>query len=92
MSWCHGNAFYAGHPVVYERGGAEPVGGRCCVLHTPRYATAVRADDDADAADGIASMTREDLAAALARYEAAHPPRVADGPRSRQPRVQTTRG
>lgn len=89
VSWCHGNRVYAGHPVVYEREGAQPVNGRCCHLHTLQYARDVLAE--VGRADIPGSMTREGLAAELARYEAAHPPTSADGPRSRQPRVRATR-
>jgi hypothetical protein len=88
-SWCPGNRFYAGHPVVYERDGAAPVDGRCCALHTLQYARDVLAD--LDPADSPGSRTGDELAAALARYEASHPAGVVDGPRSRQPRVRAGR-
>jgi hypothetical protein len=89
VSWCPGNRFYPGHPVIYERDGAEPVEGRCCVVHSLRYARDVLAETDE--AGGRRRWNGEDIAAALARYEAAHPVRVAEGPRSRQPRARTAR-
>lgn len=88
VSWCHGNAFYEGHPVVYERGGAQQVEGRCCLQHTLSYAGAVLDEFAAATGRTRGAMTSGDLAAAIARYEAAHPPTVIDGPRSRHARVR----
>lgn len=89
VTWCPGNRFYPGHPVVYERNGAQPVNGRCCVAHTMEFARAVLAD--VDAADDRGPATGEDRAAALARHEASHPPAAADSPRSYWPRVRGAR-